>query len=350
MAHILVFCDSGKTLSFGRQRALDVVNYLSKESNKFTSQTLCQGLFMVHLLIPYVPLANHHDPILEEFTYGDVESRARKLKRDLKRGDYAFFHTTVRGRRYITAYYVVDRVLDTSQAASSRAVVDKYKNPHIDEYVKGERRNQEDAILFGDPIESRKLSRPLPFNKALTSKLSLGITFKKGLSENQCIGSATRQWRTLTDKDVETLLSEIRNYEREGLMADVILSTDEVLEIREVDLENFIMNNTHLLGSDLVFKSRQRDTRAGRLDLLFEDSSKNLVVVELKLNEIGRGAINQLRGYIHQVKEDTGKEVRGIIVCKKILPTFIEEFRKLRKIKIFQYGWKLQVYPRKWDD
>lgn len=304
---------------------------------------------MVHLLIPYVPLADHWDPILEEFTYGDVRSRARKLKRDLKRGDYVFLHTTVHGRRYITAYYVVDRVLDTSQAASNRAIVDKYKIPHIAEYLNGERRTEDDAILFGDPIESRKLPRPLPFNKKLASKLSLGITFKKGFSENQCVGSQTRQWRTLTNKDVETLLSEIKDYEREGLTADVILSTDEVLEIREVDLENFIMNNTHLMGSNLVFKSRQRDTKAGRLDLLFEDPRKNLVVVELKLNEIGRSAIDQLKGYIRQIREDTKKEVRGIMVCKDILPTFVNEFGKLRNIKIFHYGWKLGIYPRKWD-
>ena len=322
---------------------------MSAKSLFARAQILKGLLFMVHLLIPYVPLADHYDPVLEEFTYGDVKSRARKLKRDLKHGDHVFLHTTIRGGRYITAYYVVDRVLDTSEAASNRAIVDKFENPHIKEYLSGDRRSEEDAILFGDPIESRKLPRPLPFNRALAKKLSLDITFKKGFSENQCIGSATRQWRTLTDKDVETLLSEIKIYEEKGLTSDVILSTDEVLEIREADLENFIMNNTHLLGSNLIFKSKQRDTRVGRLDLLFEDVSKNLVVVELKLNEIGRGAINQLRGYIRQVREDTRKEVRGIMVCKDILPTFVNEFRKFRNIKIFHYGWKLQVYPRKWD-
>ena len=104
---------------------------------------------MVHFLIPYVPLAGHHDPVLDEFTYGDVRARARKLKRDLNRGDYVFFHTTIRGRRYITAYYVVDRVLDTSETASIKAIRDKYQNPHIIEYLNGERRGEDDAIFFG---------------------------------------------------------------------------------------------------------------------------------------------------------------------------------------------------------
>ena len=45
---------------------------------------------MVNLLIPYVPIYNHYDPVLEEFTYGDVGSRARKLIKVLTKGDYIF--------------------------------------------------------------------------------------------------------------------------------------------------------------------------------------------------------------------------------------------------------------------
>jgi hypothetical protein len=99
---------------------------------------------------------------------------------------------------------VVDRVLDTSQAASERAIADKYKNPHILEYLRGERRDEPDAVLFGDPILSKKLLHPLPFDQALAGKTSLGIPFYEELTENQCIGSATRQWRVLTEADVET--------------------------------------------------------------------------------------------------------------------------------------------------
>jgi hypothetical protein len=286
--------------------------------------------------------------MLEEFTYGDSESRARKLKRDLKRGDYVFFHTTIRGQRYITAYYIIDRVLDTRDAASDRAIVAKYKNPHVDEYRKGERRDHDDAVIFGDPILSKKLPRPLLFNKTLAQKLSLAIPFKEGFTENQCISSATRQWRKLTEKDVDILLSEIKRAEREGIGADTVLSTDEVLEIREADLENFIVKNTQLIGPGLTLKDRQVDTRQGRLDLLFEDKNKNWVVVELKLHEIGRGAMNQLRRYMHQVRKDTNREVSGVIVCKDVLPAFVEEFEKLRDFRIFHYGWMLRIYPRRW--
>ena len=122
----------------------------------------------MHLLIAYIYLPHHNDPLLEEFTYGDSKKRARRLKLDAKPGDYIFFHRSIGGRRFITAYYVVDRVLDTAEAAKYRNITAKYRNPHILEFLLGERTTEEeDALVFGDPITSRVLDRPLPFDKSL---------------------------------------------------------------------------------------------------------------------------------------------------------------------------------------
>jgi hypothetical protein len=44
----------------------------------------------MNLLIPYVYLYDHPDPLFEEFTYGDIRARARKLKKFLKRGTMSF--------------------------------------------------------------------------------------------------------------------------------------------------------------------------------------------------------------------------------------------------------------------
>lgn len=303
---------------------------------------------VVHLLIPYVPLL-HADPVLDEFTYGDVGARARKLKRDVRQGDYVFLHTTLRGGRYVTAYYVVDKVLDTSEAAANKAIALKYRNPHIKEYLAGERREDDDVIIFGDTVLSLELKRPLPFDKKLADKLSLEIPFKNGFTENQCISSATRAWRELTENDVKILQSEIERSEKEGFSHDTILSTDEVLEILEVDLENFITRNSRLIGSGLVSVGRQIETPVGRIDLLFEDKNGTLIVVELKLNQIGTGALNQLRGYMNYCRTNTNKNVRGVLVCKDVLPTFVDKFKNLPDIQILCFGWKLTVYPRKWD-
>ena len=300
----------------------------------------------MNLLIPYVHLYDHPDPLFKEFTYGDVGTRARKLKKDLKKGDYVFFHTSIGGRKYITAYYVVDRVLDTAEAVKDKNIVAKYKNPHILEFLSGERTGEEDdVILFGDPITSKILERPLLFNKNLAEKLSLNIKFPKGKTETQAIGSATRAWRELTDKDVKILLEAIKSLEKEGVGIETILSTDEVTEIIEKDLENFIEKNPNLISESLRLEKRQLDTQVGRIDLLFKDKKGDLIVVELKLNRIGRDAVNQLKRYMKWIKDETQKDVTGIIVCKGVMPAFEDEFKKLKNIKIFCYGWQLKVYP-----
>lgn len=321
----------------------------AKIYNQTLGQVIREEAKLTNLLVPYVTLSDHHDPILDEFTYGDVDRRAKKLKRDLKKGDKTFLHTTIRGHKYITAYYIVDRVMDTSEAASKPMIVKKYKNPHILEYLNGERRGGEDVIVFGDPILSKKLDPPLKFDRTLAEKLSLDISFKEHTTDLQDIGSATRAWRPLTEEDVNTLFEEIKRVEEEAIDTDTILSTDEVLDIREVDLENFVVQNPEYFGSGLTFLGRQIDTKEGRLDLLFEDASDELVIVELKLHEIGRKALNQLRRYMRQVEKDYKKKVNGVLLCKDVLPTYVNEFGRLKDIRIFHYGWKLSVYPRKWE-
>jgi hypothetical protein len=301
----------------------------------------------MNLLIPYVYLYNHNDPLFDEFTYGDSGKRARQLKNDLKKGDYLFFHTSIGGKKYVTAYYVVDRALDTAKAIKDRNIVAKYKNPHIHikEFLSGERTDEDsDVVVFGDPITSRILERPLLFNKTLAEKLSLNIKFPRGRTETQAIGSATRQWRELTDEDIEIILKAIELYDKEARGIETVLSTDEVTEIIEKDIEGFIEKNPCLIGESPNLEKRQLDTPVGRIDLLFEDKKGNLIVVELKLNKIGRDAINQLRRYMDWVKKETKKEVTGVIVCKGVMPTFEEDFKKLKNIKILCYGWQLKVY------
>jgi hypothetical protein len=235
--------------------------------------------------------------------------------------------------------------LDTAEAIKDRNILAKYKSPHISEFLLRERTDEyDDVILFGDPITSRILGKPLLFDRALAEKLSLTIKFPKGKTETQAIGSATRSWRELIDKDVEVLLEAIKSSEEEGFGIETVLSTDEVTEIIEKDIEGFIEKNPGLIGETLKLR-RQLDTPVGRIDLLLEDKKGNLIVVELKLDRIGRDAINQLRRYMNWVKRETKKEVAGVIVCKGVMPAFEEDFKKLKDIKIFCYGWQLKVCP-----
>jgi len=300
----------------------------------------------MNLLIPYVHLYNHPDPLFDEFTYGDGGGRARKLRNDLNKGDYVFFHTSMGGRKYITGYYVVERLIDTIDVINDRILSSKYQNPHIHELRTGMVRKEEDnVILFGDPITSRILRKPLLFNKALAQELSLGIKFSKNRTETQAIGSATRAWRKLSDKDVDILLDAIDSFEKDTIGVKTILSTDEVTEVIEKDIEGFIEKNPGIIGESMTLKKRQLDTPVGRIDLLFEDKKGNPTVVELKLNRIGRDAVSQLRRYMKWIKKQTKKDVSGFIVCKGVMPAFEKDLKELTDIKIFLYGWQLSVYP-----
>lgn len=207
----------------------------------------------MNLLIPYVYIYNHPDPLFEEYAYGDAGSRGRKLKK-LKKGDYVFFHTSTRNRKYITAYYVVDRVIDTPEAVKDRNIMNKFNHPHLKEYLDSkEAKLENDCVLFGDPILSRILDKPLLFDKSLAEKLSLNINFSENRTETQTIGSATRSWRTLTDKDIKVLFKEIKKAEKSGEDFGTILSTDEVAEILEKKPRRFYSKKSQRFGKRPYF-------------------------------------------------------------------------------------------------
>jgi len=300
----------------------------------------------MHLLIPYVRLPDHPDPAFDEFTYGDGGPRARKLKSDLSKGDYVFFHTTHNSKKYITAYYVVDRVLDTVDACRDRAIRAKYKNPHIVECLaeKHPLHEDDDAIVFGDPIKSWVFERPLPFDHKLVEKLALNIRFPANTSEAQAIGSATRAWRELIEGDKRVLLKEIAA-EQKRFRPYLLRTTDEVVETLERDVENYIARNPALIGKGLKRVGQQIPIGDGRLDVLLEDKQGNWIIVEVKFSRIGRGAIQQIRTYIHdlRLREETSKKISGVIVCAGVMPAYEDELRKQKDIQIFIYGWDLRV-------
>lgn len=297
---------------------------------------------MVNLLIPYTRLPHHQDPMLDEFTYGDSGKRARKLKQQVSKGDMMFFHTTAKIGRCITAYYVADRVLDVEDAAKNNLIRRKYRNPHIGDYLTGQVDPQEDnAILFGDPILSKVLTRPLPFDRKLAKSLSLGIPFTKARSDAACITSATRQWRELARSDVRLLRREIRKQEKAYASARRLFSTDEVHELQETDLEEIVARNPVLLEAGLTLEDRQIElTPDDRIDLLFRRRDSERVVVEMKAGLIGRSALEQIKRYMHKVRKAYKSQTRGIIVCKGVQEAFLPVFERAEGVKVHRYGWK----------
>jgi len=299
----------------------------------------------MNLLIPYIKFPAHLDPDLEEHTYGDVRARARTLKEKVGKGDYLFFHTTLGGKKYITAYFIVDRTLDVSVAVKDGNIMRKYKNPHLcDDQNIEKHKGDENVVIFGDPILSKKLTRPLLFDLKLASKLALGISFQEGRTEAQAVGSATRAWRRLTDKDVRLLLREINKEEQKTVDVHRILSTDEVTELLEKDLENYIEKSKNIIGKSLRIVSRQENIpQIGRIDLLCKDEAGTRYVVELKLGHVGRAALNQIQRYMGWVRKQGPGRVKGILVCGGVMPVYEDEIRGAEGIIVLRYGWQMKM-------
>jgi RecB family endonuclease NucS len=186
----------------------------------------------------------------------------------------------------------------------------------------------------------------LLFGRKLGEKLSLNFKFSPTGHEAQTIASSTRAWRTLTDKDVGTLRRAIKS-ERGRIHPRLAKSTEEVGEVIEKDVEDHLARSPRLISKGLKLADRQLSIRSGRIDLLFEDQTGNLTVVEVKLNKIGRDALQQVQRYIHELKvTSAGKKVSGVIVCTGVMPAYENDLRKQNDVRILIYGWEMQV--RQW--
>lgn len=267
----------------------------------------------MHFLIAYKYLPDHPDPLFEEFTYGDVKARAKRLKTSLKEGDYIFFHTGANGKKFITAYYVVDRVLDTETVIENKALLEEYKNPHISRYLSG-RGNKDDIIIFGNPSKSRILKREewLLFDRFIIEKLSLNIKFSEGFSENQAIVSGTRAQRVLADEDVKIILDAINEQVITEKYPKIVCSEDQkvcrsissafVKKVYEKpDWLLQLISDIDTLRNDREHKERAHESlvesfygllgfkkfddikhRQGRIDISVEIQGKTVIVNEVK--------------------------------------------------------------------
>lgn len=162
---------------------------------------------MTSYLVPYTDpskIGGHADPVFEEFTYGDVRKKGKTLHDHVKEGDYLFFHKKINKEHAIPAYYYVKKVMLVSEAKKDKALVARCDNPHLHEPL----RSPHDAIVFGDPKKSRILRHPYVIEP---EKLSIS---SKSLLQPGFVA--------LADKDVEYLLSEIGEQNKQGILGKIL--------------------------------------------------------------------------------------------------------------------------------
>ncbi len=292
---------------------------------------------MTSFLYPYRYLPDHLDPLFDEFTYGDAKARGKRLKEKLNRGDYIFFWTNIAGMQYITAYYVVDKVLEVDEAKKDHKIMEKYRNPHLKRsFYEGEDVSYEnDVVVFGDVKKSRKLGIPLSFNRTLAERFVFNppktIDFQNNRTDAENIGSACRQPRELTKEDVKFLVTEIENLNTEGKFPL------DISDWREKEIESVLAKNPDLIDPDFKLVSRQLH---GHIDLVFEDSNGNLIVVEVKEGLAPEGTLTQILDYRRVIKEKyDDKKVDAIIVCAGV-SSRLKRAAEENKVKIHVYGGK----------
>jgi len=305
-----------------------------------------------HYLLPYVPLKGHKDPDFKELAYGDSGQRGRVLKDNLSKGSYLFFHTKIGSSKYITGYIVVERILSGKEAQ---------KDPSISCDGK-----YDDWLFVGDKNKSKRLRKPILFNKQLAKKLSLDIDFEPFDSgrktELAVIGSATRSHRQLTENDVSVLLQEIKKYEENTKIenpkdvqyhlyfydeSEEIIPIDEVHKLRESEIQKLLRKTPSVIEKGVKVIDYEKILPDGdRLDLLLETNNGSLIVVELKgPDKLTDEIPTQVASYARDIgREYPKRKVRKMIICDgKISPKLKKACESLG-IEIVVYGVKLDCF------
>lgn len=278
---------------------------------------------MRHYLIPYAR-KEEDDPLFDEFTYGHQES---KLKR-VQIGEYLFFHTKILDKRYITAYYQVFEKKNVSEIRQDPYIIKKYRNHHI---LNGK---ETDIVIFGHPVYSYILEKPMLLSSDLLSKLVGNKIINQG--------------KLIMQSGKEKQLLELIHNHQEMPLKEVSLTTEDIYHLREKDIEDLLCENPKLLGGNLTYLNRQKSFEdKSILDVLLRDD-KGYVIVEIKKGLINQDVYSQVKGYIRNLKlEKQTETVRGIIVCRGFdseqSKNFYTEKISKGKIEVFVHAWKFDL-------
>jgi hypothetical protein len=303
-------------------------------------------------LIPYVPLKGHKDPDFKELSYGDSCQRGETLKNNLSNGSYLFFHTKIGSAKYITCFIAVEKIVSGKDAQS-------------DESIKCDGQ-YDDWLFIGNKDNSKRLRKPIPFNRVIAEKLSLRINFdsldKGERSELQVIGSSTRSHRQLSEDDVSELLEAINSYQENTKIinpeevqyhltfydeGEDIIPFDEIHQIKETEIQKLLRKNPNVIEEGAKVIDYEKVLSDGdRLDLLLEAKDGSLIVAELKgPDSVSDEIATQVASYVRDIqKEYPDKKVRKMIICDGKVSPKLQKACEALQIEIVVYGLKIDCF------
>ena len=120
----------------------------------------------------------------------------------------------------------------------------------------------------------------------------------------------------------------------------VPLSEAEQTFTLERDLQSALRRSITQLdaGLTVIDGGVERSVASGRIDILAEDMTGAKVVIELKAVKAPRDAVAQVLAYMGDIQEESGGEVRGILVAPDFDPRAVSAARMVPTLNLVTYG------------
>jgi hypothetical protein len=108
----------------------------------------------------------------------------------------------------------------------------------------------------------------------------------------------------------------------------------------EKDLQTALRKNIESLEKDLIIidKGKERNTKAGRIDITARDNKNRTVVIELKAIDAKPDVITQTLAYMEAIKTEDNVDVRGIIVASGFHDKIKLATRQISNLKLVKYS------------
>ena len=99
-------------------------------------------------------------------------------------------------------------------------------------------------------------------------------------------------------------------------------------------------------GLTIVDGGAEYNVASGRIDILAQDASGRRVVIELKAVRASRDAVGQILAYMGDIQEQTGEEVRGILVAPEFDNKSLSAARVVPTLRLITYGFTFTFTPQ----
>jgi hypothetical protein len=162
-----------------------------------------------HLIVTYSAekaQSGHIDPNFTQLVYGNSNKNGNVLKKNVEVGSYIFFNSRIGNKRYITAYFYVEKILLKGEDDEEISALNCSAK-------------EDEVIILGSRTFSKVLTIPLELDKELMQEIksynadSEYFNNKKanGIEELEAIKDKTLNPKVINQFEKELLLKKTKN-------------------------------------------------------------------------------------------------------------------------------------------